>query len=334
MIKIEALTHIYPAGRKTAARIAVDDLSLSVAEGEFAILSGPNGSGKSTLFRILCGLALPTKGRVTIGGHDLFTEGAKVRRIMGVVFQNPAVDKHLTVAENIKIHADLYGIGGADFRARRDEALAWTDLGDRMNQVVETLSGGLARQVELAKVLMTRPKVLLLDEPTTGLDPASRRNFLDALQRLQRTKAMSVLMTSHIFSEADDVDRVAIMREGKLLAYDTPQALKARIGTEMVVLRPVDPEGFAQTLRDEFGLAVRRHGDELRLEETENGEGLPLLERILGRWRPQILSISIKQPDLEDVFVHVTGRAVPDHARAPAPDPDRANDLPQKVASR
>lgn len=326
MIVIQDLTHVYPGGRKVGPRTAIDGLSLSVAEGEFAILSGPNGSGKSTLFRILCGLALPSKGRVTIGGHDLFAEPAKVRQIMGVVFQNPAVDKHLTVAENIKIHADLYGITGAEFRARRDEALAWTDLADRLDQKVETLSGGLARQVELAKVLMTRPRVLLLDEPTTGLDPASRRNFLAALQRLQRERGMTVLMTSHVFSEAEDVDRVAIMREGKLLAFDSPQALKARIGTEMVVIQPADPEAFADTLQNELGLAVRRHGDELRLEETENGEGLPMLERILNRYRPEIRSISIKQPDLEDVFVHVTGRAVPEHAAA--------HQALQKVASR
>lgn len=314
MIVIKDLTHVYPGGRKTGPRTALDTLSLSVKEGEFAILSGPNGSGKSTLFRILCGLALPSRGSVTVGGFDLFAQPAQVRRILGVVFQNPAVDKHLTVAENLKIHGDLYGLRGAEFTARRDEALGWTDLGDRMDQKVDTLSGGLARQVELAKVLMTRPKVLLLDEPTTGLDPSSRRNFLDALHRLQRERGMTVLMTSHVFSEAEDVDRVAIMREGKLLAYDSPQALKARIGTEMVVLQPNDPDAFAETLRNELGLAVRRHGDELRLEETENGEGLPMLERILKQYRPQIRSISIKQPDLDDVFVHVTSRAVPDHA--------------------
>ena len=314
MIAIQDLTHVYPGSRKVGPRKALDSLTLSVGEGEFAILSGPNGSGKSTLFRILCGLALPSAGSVRIGGIDLFAEPAKVRRILGVVFQNPAVDKQLTVAENLRIHADLYGIGGADFAARRAEALEWTDLGERLDQKVETLSGGLARQVELAKVLMTRPRVLLLDEPTTGLDPSSRRNFLDALHRLQRERGMTVLMTSHVFSEAEDVDRVAIMREGKLLAYDSPQALKARIGTEMVVLQPTDAEAFAETLRTELGLAVRRHGDELRREETENGEGLPMLERILERYRPQIRSISIKQPDLEDVFVHVTSRAVPDHA--------------------
>ncbi|HSV29782.1 MAG TPA: ABC transporter ATP-binding protein [Candidatus Omnitrophota bacterium] len=312
MIVIDQLTHVYPGGRKTAPRKAIDNLSLEVREGEFAILSGPNGSGKSTLFRILCGLALPSAGRISVAGHDLVTAAAKVRPILGVVFQSPAVDKHLTVAENLRIHADLYGL--PDFAARRDEALGWTDLAGRLDQKVDTLSGGLARQVELAKVLMTRPRVLLLDEPTTGLDPASRRNFLAALLRLQRERGMTVLMTSHVFSEAENVDRVAIMSDGKLLAYDTPQALKARIGTEMVVLQPAEPEAMAEKLRAEMGLAVRVHGDELRLEETENGEGLPLLERILERYRPDIRSISIKQPDLEDVFVHVTGRAVPDHA--------------------
>ncbi|OAN50644.1 multidrug ABC transporter ATP-binding protein [Paramagnetospirillum marisnigri] len=316
MIRIDHLTHVYPGSRKTAPRTAISDLSLQVGDGEFAILSGPNGSGKSTLFRILCGLALPSSGTVHIGGFDLFTQAAKVRTILGVVFQSPAVDKHLSVAENLRIHADLYGLRGAEFSRRRDEALGWTDLADRLDQQVATLSGGLARQVELAKVLMTDPKVLLLDEPTTGLDPVSRRNFLDALHRLQKSRGMTVLMTSHVFAEADDVDRVAIMREGVLLAYDTPAALKAMIGTEMVVVQAKDTEGLAARLRSEMGLAVRCIGDEVRLEETENGESLPLLEKILDRYRPEVLSISIKQPGLDDVFVHVTSRAVPDHALA------------------
>jgi ABC-2 type transport system ATP-binding protein len=171
--------------------------------------------------------------------------------------------------------------------------------------------------VELAKVLMTRPRALLLDEPTTGLDPASRRNFLAALQRLQRERGMTVLMTSHVFSEAEDVDRVAIMREGKLLAYDTPAALRDLIGTEMVVVTAREPDALAERIRAELGLAIRVHGEELRLEETENGEGLPLLERILERFRPDISSISIKRPGLEDVFVHVTGKAVPEHCVEP-----------------
>lgn len=318
MIAIDSLTHVYPGTSKVAPRMALDALTVTVAEGAFVILSGPNGSGKSTLFRILCGLALPSAGTVRIAGRDLFAEAAAVRRLLGVVFQSPAVDKHLTVAENLAIHADLYGIGGGDFRALRDEALAWTDLKDRLGDKVDTLSGGLARQVELAKVMMTRPKVLLLDEPTTGLDPGSRRSFLAALHRLHQERGMTVLMTSHVFAEAEDADRVAIMNNGRLLAYDTPAALRALIGTEMVVIQPRDATALAERLRAEQGLAVRVHGDELRLEETENGDGLPLLEKVLGAYRADILSIAIKRPGLEDVFVHVTGRAIPDHAVAPA----------------
>ncbi len=308
MIVLSDLTYTYPGTRKVPPRVAVDSLSLTVAEGAFVILSGPNGSGKSTLFRILCGLATPSQGTVQIQGYDVFADSAKVRQILGVVFQSPAVDKHLTVAENMKIHADLYSLSGKSWKQQRDEALGWTDLSDRLDQKVDTLSGGLARQVELAKVLMTHPRVLLLDEPTTGLDPVSRRAFLEVLHRLQRERGMTVLMTSHVFSEAEAVDRVAIMRNGILLAYDTPSALKAMLGVEMVVVRARDPESFAATLQTDLGLKIRRHGDELRLEETENGAGLPLLEQLLSRYRPEILSISIKQPDLDDVFVHVAGR--------------------------
>jgi ABC-2 type transport system ATP-binding protein len=321
LIAIQNLTHVYPGTRKAPPRTAIASLSLDVREGEFVILSGPNGSGKSTLFRILCGLARPSAGTVRIGGFDLFTQPARVRELLGVVFQSPAVDKYLSVAENLAIQADLHGLRGEDFRRRRDEALAWTELSGRLDQTVETLSGGLARQVELAKVLMTGPRALLLDEPTTGLDPVSRRSFLDALHRLQRERGMTVLMTSHVFSEADDVGRVAIMREGRLLAFDTPQALKALVGTEMVVIQASGAQALAARLESELGLSVRASADEVRLEETENGASLPLLERILERFRPEIRSISIKQPDLEDVFVHVTGQAQrgPVHAARSTP---------------
>ena len=309
MIVIRNLTHVYPGTRKQPPHQALSDLSLTIRDGEFCILSGPNGSGKSTLFRILCGMTLPSVGAVGIAGFDLFTQPAEVRTVMGVVFQSPAVDKHLSVVENLRIQGDLYGLRGATFRERMDEALAWTDLGGRLDHRVDTLSGGLARQVELAKVLLTRPRLLLLDEPTTGLDPNSRRNFLQALSAIQRRREMTVLMTSHVFSEAEDVDRVAIMAKGRLLAFDTPQALRAMLGREMVVVQARDAAALAERLNRDMGLVVRRHGDELRLEETEDGASLPLLERILARYRPDILSISIKQPALEDVFIHITAGA-------------------------
>ena len=309
MISIEHLSHVYPATRKLPARTAVADFSLHVNTGEFVILSGPNGSGKSTLFRILTGMALPSSGKVSISGYDLLKSPELIRPLLGVVFQSPALDKHLTVNENLKIHAALYGIDSKDFEIRRNEALAWTDIKDRLDQKVDTLSGGQARQVELAKVLMTNPRLLLLDEPTTGLDPASRRNFISTLRRIQQERGMTVLMTSHVFTEAEDVDRVAIMKEGHLLAWDTPAALRSMIGKEMLVLQPTDSDKVAHILRSEMGLSVRQSGDELRLDETENGVGLPLAEKILERCRADILSLAIKRPDLEDVFVYVTSRA-------------------------
>jgi len=308
MIQIENLSHVYPASRKTPARKAIDGLTLTVEEGQFCILSGPNGSGKSTLFRILCGMAYPSSGTIRIGGYDLLKEPAKARAQMGMVFQSPAVDKHLSVAENLKLHADLHGLSGRDLYERTDEALGWTDLKDRQNDKVMTLSGGLARQVELAKCLLTRPRLLLLDEPTTGLDPASRRNFVDALHKIQRGRQMTVLMTSHIFSEAEDADRVAIMKGGVLLANDSPQALRGQLGREMVVVQSRNAEALETRIRMGLNISTRRHGDEIRLEETGNGDSLPLLEKLLAAYRPEIDSIAIKQPALEDVFIHLTGK--------------------------
>lgn len=325
MIVIRDLTHVYPGTRRQPARTALRDLSLSVPEASFCILSGPNGSGKSTLFRILCGLSRPTAGSVTIAGHDLLRQPDAVRRELGVVFQSPAVDKQLAVEENLRLHADLHGIRGATYVERRDEALTWSDLRDRLGDRVDTLSGGLARQVELAKVLMTRPRVLLLDEPTTGLDPASRRSFLKALRRLQRERSMTVLMTSHVFSEAEDADSVVIMRGGELLAHDSPQALKAMVGTEMVVMRPRDPAAFAPILARDFGHEPIRFGDELRVENVAPEDAVRLIGAVLDRHRDDMLSIGVKQPDLEDVFVHVTGKGADDGLELPEPwgDPAR-----------
>jgi len=311
MIVIRNLQHIYPGTRRQAPRTAIHDLDLTVPEGTFCILSGPNGSGKSTLFRILCGLAAPSGGSVAVAGHDLATEADAARAAMGVVFQSPAVDKQLSVEENLRLNADLHGIRGAAYAERKAEALEWSDLKDRLGDRVDTLSGGLARQVELAKVLMTRPRVLLLDEPTTGLDPASRRSFLAALKRLQEARGMTVLMTSHVFSEAETADAVAIMSSGRLLAHGTPQELKAKVGVEMVVVRAKDPNAFADPLAKLAGRPVLRYGEELRIENVPPAEAVPLIERVLDAHGADVVSIGVKQPDLEDVFVHVTGKGAP-----------------------
>lgn len=310
MIDIAHLSYIYPATRKTPARQALADLSLTIATGSFCILSGPNGSGKSTLFRILTGMALPSAGQVRLGAIDLLRQPEAARRRMGVVFQSPAVDKHLSVMENLRLHAALYQISARELERRLPAALEWSDLGSRLEERVDHLSGGLARQVELAKALLTEPEFLLLDEPTTGLDPASRRAFVAGLHELQRKRQMTVLMTSHVFSEAEDADQVAIMKEGRLLANDRPAILRASLGREMVVVQSRDAEPLENRIHRDLGLKTRRHGDEIRLEDTPNGASLPLLEKLLSAYRDDIDSIAIKQPTLEDVFIHLTGKSV------------------------
>lgn len=307
MIDIRGLTHIYPKQRKTPARMAIRDLSLAIEAGRFCILSGPNGSGKSSLFRILCGMSVPSAGTVLVGGHDIVADPARARAQMAVVFQSPAVDKYLSVAENLAIHGCLHGLSGPDYLKRRDESLAWTGLKERLDDRVDTLSGGLARQVELAKALLTRPSLLLLDEPTTGLDPAARRAFVTRLGDLKRERGMTILMTSHLFSEAEDADKVAIMKDGILLAYDAPEALRNSLGREMVVVQSPAAERLEARIRAETGLHTRRHGDEIRLPETGNGASLPILETLVERYRADIDAIAIKRPGLDDVFVHLTG---------------------------
>jgi ABC-2 type transport system ATP-binding protein len=310
MIAIKALSHTYPGTSRQPPRQALAGLDLAVEPGCFAILSGPNGSGKSTLFRILCGLMRPSQGTIAIGGADLFADPQRARAQMGVVFQSPAVDKHLSVIENLRLQGALYGLSGAAFEERLAEAEGWSAIRERHRDRVETLSGGLARQLELVKCLLSRPRLLLLDEPTTGLDPASRKAFLDALHRLHKTMGLTILMTSHIFAEAEDADRVAILKDGRLLAYDHPAALRARLGREMLVIQCADPQGLGARIRAEFQPKMMCvHETELRLEEIDPSQSLGLLERILDRFRPEIASVAIKPPGLEDVFIHITGPA-------------------------
>jgi len=310
MIAIKALSHTYPGTRRQPPRQALAGLDLVVEPGCFAILSGPNGSGKSTLFRILCGLLHPSQGTIEIGGADLFADPTRARALMGVVFQSPAVDRHLSVIENLRLQGALYGLSGGEFDARLAEAENWTAIRERHHERVDTLSGGLARQLELVKCLLSRPRLLLLDEPTTGLDPASRKAFLDALHRLHKTMGLTILMTSHIFAEAEDADKVAILKDGRLLAYDRPAALRARLGSEMLVIQCADPQSLGARIKAEFAPKMMCvHEAEVRLEEIEPSQSLALLERILDRYRPEIASVAIKPPDLEDVFIHITGPA-------------------------
>ena len=315
MISIDSVTYIYPKSRKMPSRLALDRLSLTIPKGSFSILSGPNGSGKSTLFRILTGLARPSEGTISIDGHDLLKEPKILRQKIATVFQSPALDKYLTIIENLKLQATLYHLSDHVFSQRLEQSLNGSPLKDRLNDRVITLSGGLARQVELVKALLPNPEILLLDEPTTGLDPASRRDFLAQLLDLQRQTKMTVLMTSHIFSEAEDADHVAILKEGRLLAFDTPKNLRALLKKEMLIIHSRDPYLLMKKIDQDLSLSSQFFNDEIRLEETDSGNSLPLLDKILSHYRSDIISIAIRQPTLEDVFIHLTKTSSPEHVK-------------------
>ncbi|MBF0271964.1 MAG: ABC transporter ATP-binding protein [Magnetococcales bacterium] len=306
-VVIRQLGHCYRATRRQAPRKALDRLDLTIPTGTFFVLTGPNGSGKSTLFKILCGMTRPSTGTIHIFDHDLIANPNAARSAMGVVFQKPALDKYLTVEENLKIHADLHDIPPDLFRQRLPDALAWSDLRERLGDRVETLSGGLARQAELVKVLLHAPALLLLDEPTAGLDPGGRLAFLATLKRLQKKHGVTILMTSHVFAEAEQADLVAILRQGKLLALDSPTHLSRQLGAEILVVQGEGLETVAQGLTTRAGITLQVQNHELRIQ-GESRELLPLMAKLLQDHRERIHALAIKQPTLEDVYIHLTGR--------------------------
>ncbi|MBF0294837.1 MAG: ABC transporter ATP-binding protein [Magnetococcales bacterium] len=306
-VAIRQLIHRYPGARRTPPRTALHGIDLCIAPGTFFVLTGPNGSGKSTLFRILCGMARPSAGQIAIFGHDLLADPCTARREMGVVFQRPALDRHLTVLENLRIHANLHHVPPPLFRQRLERLIAWSDLTDRLDERVATLSGGLARQTELVKVLLHEPRLLLLDEPTVGLDPGGRIAFLETLQRLQHDQGVTILMTSHLFAEAERADQVAILRQGRLLAMDAPARLTERMGREILVVQGEALEELAHAFGQRPGVEVSLQANELRIR---GGDLLEWIRELLTGHRQEIRSLAIKQPTLEDVYVQLTGRAL------------------------
>ena len=284
---------------------ALDNLSLTIGSGEILGLIGPNGAGKSTAIRILVGLLLPTSGTARVFGLDVRREAAAVRRRIGVVFQSPSLDAKLTVAENLLHHGHLYGLRGHELRQRRDEILARFGLADRAADRVETLSGGLARRVEVAKGMLHRPELLLLDEPSTGLDPGARRDLSDQLQVLCRQEQVTVLLTTHITEEAEHCDRLAILDAGRVVAEGAPDALKRDIGGECITITARDAAGLAARIAERLDLQPQLVGGQLRIERERGHE---LVGQVMEAFGSEIDAITVSRPTLEDVFIHHTGR--------------------------
>ena len=311
IVSIEQLTHRYP-GRPAPA---LDGLSLWVQPGEIFGFLGPNGSGKSTLFRILSTLIPPQQGKVTFNIPDaspliLPMDRDQLRSHIAVVFQSPSLDKQLTAAENLRHHGHLYGLRGSHLESLIDEMLRLVALHDRpRRERVEQFSGGMRRRVELAKALLTRPRLLLMDEPSTGLDPGARIDLWRHLREFRQSQGVTILLTTHLMEEADHCDRLAILDRGRLAACDTPDALKARIGADVITIQTDDPQTLAASIRERFAVEVEQVDSTLRIERARGHEFIPqLVEAFVGRIR----SVSLGKPTLEDVFIHVTGRAFRD----------------------
>jgi ABC-2 type transport system ATP-binding protein len=286
-------------------RPALRDVGFSIARGEIFGLLGPNGGGKTTLFKLLSTLVPLQSGQARILGHDLTLESSALRRRIGVVFQHPSVDGLLTVAENLAHHGRLYGISGTRLQERIAAMLARLGLDQRASDLVQTLSGGLKRRVELAKALLHQPELLILDEPSTGLDPAARRDFLSHLEHLRERDGVTIVLTTHHMEEAERCDRIGVLHQGRLVAIAPPGELKARVGGDVVAISAPNPGALRDKLQQRMHVTAAIVDGSLRLERPRGHE---FVRDVVEAFGDEIDTVTFGKPTLEDVFVHLTGQ--------------------------
>ena len=301
MIEVRNLTHRY------GDRVALSQIHFDVRKGEVFGLLGPNGGGKSTLFRILSTMMTPSEGQAVVAGSDVAIDPAAVRRHVGVVFQTQSLDKALTVEENLRAQGHLHGLSGAELRSRMEKAMERLGLADRRKDLVETLSGGLRRRVEIAKALLHRPQVLLMDEASTGLDPAARRELSRHVESLRTHEGVTILLTTHILEEADTCDRLLLLHQGKIVAEGSPAQLRSRIGGDVVVLDSADSQTLAAGIRQKFGVDPVVRDGQVRVEMPN---GHRFIAEAVEAFPGTIESVGLHKPTLEDVFVRETGASI------------------------
>ncbi|MFN0053285.1 MAG: ATP-binding cassette domain-containing protein [Planctomycetales bacterium] len=284
---------------------ALDDVSCAVQPGEIFGLLGPNGGGKTTLFRLISTLLPIQSGRIHLLGLDVAQNPAAVRQRIGVTFQSPSLDRKLTVMENLRCHGQLYGLRGHPLQERMARLMERLGVADRGGDRVESLSGGLARRVEIAKGLLHDPPLLLLDEPSTGLDPGARLDLWGYLRGLRDQAGVTVLVTTHLMDEAERCDRLAILDRGQIVALGSPEELRKSLGGDCLTIQTADPQGLSRQIAERFQVTPRQVAQHLRME-VERGHELigPLMEA----FGSQITSVALGKPTLEDVFVRKTGR--------------------------
>ncbi len=284
---------------------ALTDVCLRCDTGALFGILGPNGSGKTTLFRLVCALLMPDRGRVTVLGLDPADAAAAVRGKLGIVFQSGSLDARLTVAENLRYSGYMYGLWGASLRQRVTELAADFAFGDRLNDTVGTLSGGLRRRVELARAMLHRPPVLVLDEPTAGLDPEARDRFWQRIEAIRRRDGVTAIFTTHLFEEAVRSTSLAILDEGRVAVVDAPTAMMQDVAGDVIHLRTDDDTDVAAEIRSRHHVDVAVTADGLRIE---SGAAAALLVALLSAFGDRITSVSSGKSTLADVYRNATGK--------------------------
>jgi ABC-2 type transport system ATP-binding protein len=288
---------------------AVRGVDFEVRTGEVFGFLGPNGAGKTTTINVLCTLAKPTSGSATVAGHDVVKERDDVRRNIGLVFQDPTLDGYLTAAQNLKLHAELYGVESALVAPRMEQVMRMVGLWDRKDHAVATFSGGMRRRLEIARGLMHSPRVLFLDEPTIGLDPQTRRSIWTYIAQLKEQEEITIFMTTHYMDEAEWCDRIAIMDHGKIVALDGPEALKAQVGKDRVMIHTADDDAAIAALASKFEIEAKVAEGAVTFGVESGEEFVPRLFAELG---VPIRSVNVSRPTLDDVFMSYTGSTIRD----------------------
>jgi ABC-2 type transport system ATP-binding protein len=288
---------------------AVRGVSFEVAAGEVFGFLGPNGAGKTTTINMLCTLAKPTAGGALVAGHDVVRERDDVRRHIGLVFQDPTLDGYLTAEQNLRLHAELYGVDPALVPGRMRQVLEMVGLWERRDATVMTFSGGMRRRLEIARGFLHSPRVLFLDEPTIGLDPQTRSSIWRYIAQLQEREEITIFMTTHYMDEAEFCDRIAIMDQGEIVALDTPEALKAQVGADRVRIQTEDDEAAIATLAERFDLEATMSEGAVTFLVPSGEQFVPRLFAELGI---AINSVSVSRPTLDDVFMSHTGTTIRD----------------------
>ncbi|MBV9282992.1 MAG: ATP-binding cassette domain-containing protein [Acidimicrobiia bacterium] len=288
---------------------AVKAVNFSVEPGETYGFLGPNGAGKSTTISMLCTLIRPSAGSAKVAGFDVVAQRTEVRRQIGLVFQDTTLDDYLTAEENLRFHAELYGVPKAAVAPRLEQVMQMVGLWERRISLVRTFSGGMKRRLEIARGLLHSPRVLFLDEPTVGLDPQTRSHIWGYIDELRRREAITMFLTTHYMDEAEHCDRIAIIDNGEIVVMDTPEALKASVGRDRVQLQTDDNERAIQALRERFDLEASISEGAVRVHVAEGEKFVPRLFAELG---VPIRSVSVARPTLDDVFMAYTGRTIRD----------------------